>query len=434
MLLLLIVLAAVGSLVAVAVGVRALRSPVPLIAVYAAVVPFGSAIDLPGLPGPFGTLSSAVGAATIVIVGLHVVLSSARSPVLIRSLPAWLGFVAVATVTVSWSVAPGDTVRSLIVLVGVVAVFVVASGMSVDRDDLRTVEAGIVAGGVITGLVALFQLVTGTMHTTAGGVPRFAMIGAGEGGDPNITAAALLLPLAVGVWRARETGRRRWWFVAAGALTGSAIVLTGSRGGLLAVALVLVILAIETRSRLAVATYLGVPVVALAVVLTITPGSTRERFAEAGSSGRTDIWRIAAMQCDRYCLTGSGWGTFSAVHREGMLTQPSARGRVLDFKAHNMWVRTVIEAGVAGLILLLVAVVATFRDLFALPRRLRAPPLAGVAGVIFANSLLANLDFKYVWLAFTYAALAVIAGSSVGRVVASPLSGGEHRHSASENG
>lgn len=433
MLLLLVVLAVVGAVVGAAIGMRALRSPVPLIAFYAAVVPFGSAIDLPGVPGPFGTLSSAVGAVTILVVGLHVILSTERSPVVLRSLPGWLGFLAVVTMTITWSIAPRSTADDLIALLGVMAVFFVCSGMSVGREDLRRVEAGILAGGAVVGAIALTQLITGTLPTNQGAVPRFAIIG-GEGGDPNITAASLLLPLAVGGWRAREPGHRRWYVIAACVLISLAIVLTGSRGGLIAVALVLAILAIETRSRVTAATYLGVPIVALAVVLSITPGSTRERFTGTGSSGRTDIWRIAARQCDQYCLAGSGWGTFSAIHREGMLTQPSARGRVLDFKAHNMWIQTVIEAGVAGLLLLFVAVVATFRDLLALPRQIRAPPLAGVAGVVVSNSFLANLEFKYVWLVFAYAALAVIAGTATDRVVASRVAGDGHRGSRTEDG
>ncbi len=403
--------AAVSVLFVLPLAVVGLRRPAGLLALYGVVVPLGSSIVVPLLPDAFGTLSSAVGLAIAVVLVIHLAATRRRTATIASPLPAWVLLFGVAVVTLVWSVDLAASVRDVAVLASLVAAYAVASFLAMDRRGLALVDAGIVAGGGIAGAIALWQLATGSL-TTQSGIPRFTLAGGGgEVGDPNITAATLLLPLAVGLTGAvtrRRRGARIAFTVGVG-LTATGLLLTGSRGGLLSVMALLGVLALNHRRQRLAVTAVLLPVVALAIGLTVAPAAIRERLVESDSTGRTEIWRIGLSACEDYCLVGSGWGTFPAVHAETLLKHPRANGRLLGFEAHNIWLQALVEAGLLGLLLLTLGLTLTVRDLLWLPPAARGTPLAALAAVLVANLFLSTFDFKYFWLVLIYAALTAAA-------------------------
>ncbi len=74
-----------------------------------------------------------------------------------------------------------------------------------------------------------------------------------------------------------------------------------------------------------------------------------------------------------------------------------------------MWIGTVVEGGILAVVLLGAVFVFTVSDLQAVPRDVRAPPLAAVIGILIANMFLSTQDFKYFWLVLMYAALTTVA-------------------------
>ena len=81
----------------------------------------------------------------------------------------------------------------------------------------------------------------------------------------------------------------------------------------------------------------------------------------------------------------------------------------MRYQAHSIWFETVIEVGVLGLALLSLALWTTLRDLIRIPVPDRGGALAGLLGLLFANSFLSNSTFKYFWFGLTYAVLVVSA-------------------------
>jgi O-antigen ligase len=245
-----------------------------------------------------------------------------------------------------------------------------------------------------------------------GGLPQ-GEAGARFGEDilgANNTAAALLLPLAVALPRAVSAGRlsTRLLNVAAALLMGVAIVLTGSRGGLLStIVLFLVILVSTPTGRRQLAAIGIVALGALIVVLATNPGGVGSRTDRTSSSGRTEIWRIAEKACEHYCLAGSGWATFPRVYQRTQPEVPESRVLVQGsaYEAHNIWIESIIQVGLPGLVLLATGLILTFRDIRRLPRRLRAPPLAAFVSTMVASMFLSNFEYKFFWLVLTYVAL-----------------------------
>lgn len=383
---------------------------VRFMAAYLAVLPFGSAIALPiGLPRAFSTVSSLLG---VLVGGLYVWRWITERPGLripSMSVPIWILYFAWAIATSVWTIKARVTTNNLMVLGVLVGLFVVIVLTPITRDELREVRAWIAAGGGLTGLYALVLAATGTLTLTGAGVARFEITGAGggEGGDPNITAAALIMPIAIALWEGLNPDRprrSRLLFMTSAGLAGVAVLLTASRGGILSIVIVVLITLLSQRRGLGSMILIGLMVLPAALLV---PATFQERVDNTGTTGRTAIWRLAIESCPEYCPTGSGFGTFADVHEVAFLETQGATGNKIRYQAHSIWFESLIEVGLPGFSLLVAAVYVTMRDLWRLPVRERAGGFAGLTALLFANTFLSNLTFKYFWLGLIYAVLVV---------------------------
>lgn len=387
-----------------------LRYPMWLLAVYAAIVPWGSGYAVPlGLPPAFSSLSTLVGVAASVGIVAHLLSSRRRAQVLLPAIGLFALLLGWVALTVLWSVAPARSLEEVLALLSLIGLFAVAGLVATDERGIEIFERGIVLGGVVAGLAALVQLLTGTLADELGN-PRFELAGGGgEGGDPNTTAAILLLPFVVAMARALrpQTDRlmRPVWLAGAG-LVSLGIALTASRGGLLCAVVALSVLGWTSRLRWRMVAGVAAVLVGLALVAFLGPGALEERFTEStGSTGRADVWRIGLVACEQRCVTGAGWGAFGVVHEEILLREPSATGHRFRFEPHNAWLGTAVEGGIPALLLLVAGIGSLAGSLRELPRERRGPPLAALAALVVTNTFLSNHDFKYFWLVLTYAAV-----------------------------
>ena len=417
-----IVIAVLLPLLAAA-AVAGVRAPLAVVAFYAAFVPVGSAVPVPlPLPGPLGSLSSLVGIAALASMVAHLVVSREGADRLAPTVPLWLLFVGFAGATAAWSINPAETLADLLLLVPLVGLYVTTALLRIDAHDIERLELAIVAGGALVGLIGVVQLVTGTLPESGTGFPRFATVGAGDVGDPNITAAALLLPLLVALTHMLRPGSaRRVVYAGAALLCLAGIVLTLSRGGLLAVLAGCVTLAIVKRRRAMVVVMISVPLLLVGIGLLAAPDGFAARVQQTGSTGRSQIWSVALAECPRYCWAGSGLGTFPDLFEDAVIANPRISGYELRYEAHSLWFGTAIEVGLPGLLLLLAALATLIGALWRLPRDARAAPLAALVALLVANSLLSNLEFKYFWLVLIYATLTTVAHPAARPVGSAPV-------------
>ncbi|MCA1670863.1 MAG: O-antigen ligase family protein, partial [Actinobacteria bacterium] len=161
--------------------------------------------------------------------------------------------------------------------------------------------------------------------------------------------------------------------------------------------------------------------VLLAAVLVFNPAGLGERqVTSEGSSGRAEIWAVGLSACPTYCLTGSGWGTFPVVYKMEQASVPEARvlRRGVANQPHNIAMLAGIEAGVLGLLLVVVGLGLTLADALRLPAALRAPPVAALFGTFVSSFFLSNLEFKFFWMVLAYVALCQNYAASGGASVA----------------
>jgi O-antigen ligase len=398
---LLIIVVAVLPLAVLAV-VFAARDPLRrLLPLYAAAVPFGDGLAIPGLPASYFSASSIAGLLLILTLGWRLVTTRHS----VRRVPAtvvvWLLFLAVAGITVFWSVDAAGTSDDYVVIGTLIVLYVAVRLSDVDAAVLRRLEWGILAGGGAAAAYGLYQVYAGTLQGGASDSLRFGR----DLTDPNHLAATLLLPLAIAL--AGSGAARRLPLRACLGLYATtilvAIVLTGSRGGVLGAAVVFLVLALAGVAR-ARTSAMGLAALGIVVILALAvPSLVNDRLADEGSSGRTGIWRVGLSSCSEHCLIGSGWGTFGVVYEAYLPRTPEAGTlRGTRYGAHNNLLRVLVEAGVAGFALVLAGLLLTVREAFVVPRRFRGPPLAAIVGLWITGMLLGNIAFKYFWLVLIY--------------------------------
>jgi putative inorganic carbon (hco3(-)) transporter len=182
--------------------------------------------------------------------------------------------------------------------------------------------------------------------------------------NPNELATILVAALALALGLAgalRSNPLARIAALMAAALCLAGVFLTGSRGGLVALAVALFAFLLIGR-RFRGRTLLLIVAAVLAAVgyyTNIASPEARERIAEAESgTGRTDLWVIGWRMVEAEPLHGVGAGNFTEV-APGYLLQPGTIERS-DFVigpspkgAHNMYLHLWSELGTVGFVLLL---------------------------------------------------------------------------------
>ncbi len=379
---------------------------------YAAVLPVGGLLAVGS--SRFSSLSSILG--LLLVAGLLAQVAAGHRTTVPISLtvPLWLLFLGVAGATTLWSVDAATTAAGFVVLGSLLAVFVLVSTSPVDRLVLRRTENGLLVGGtavVCYGVAQLLFLGGLPAHVPGSSLDTGGRFGNDLLGADN-EAVALLLPLVIALSRSvtRRSTRSQVLYLGLAAFMLLGILMTGSRGGILASIVAGVVLAFATpQGRRRLLTYTAVGLMLGAVVFFLHPLGIAERtVATSSSSGRLSIWRVGIAACPQYCALGSGWETFPDVYAK---TQPSvANAQVLvgkggSYQPHNVILLVAIELGIPGLILLFAVLAATVADALRLPVRMRGPPLGALLGTWFAAMFLSNLEYKFFWMALVMVAL-----------------------------
>ncbi len=179
----------------------------------------------------------------------------------------------------------------------------------------------------------------------------------------------LAVPLGL-LFSGTVSREKRLLYLTAVGLMGIALVMSGSRGGLVALIAELVFLAVvatknRTPGALLIKIGLAAALVAAIVVGTILIGgdSTLTRIAEtAGSkdptSSRLQIWATTIEVIKQHPLFGSGWGAFSVAYTQF----DPLNGRERVEQSHNDYLQILADAGVVGAILGVGFLFFLFRD------------------------------------------------------------------------
>jgi O-antigen ligase len=257
------------------------------------------------------------------------------------------------------------------------------------------VVASFLAGVVAAGIYGLF-FATAVVPTP--GASRLA----GTNLDPNELASVLVAGMAISVGLAANLkgAGLRLAALSAGGFCFLATMLTGSRGGLVALACMLVgAVVFGGRWRIPlVITGVLVALLTAFYISSLAPAGVRERIeTTAGESavreGRTTLWQIGERMVRAHPIEGVGAGNFQTSSRD-YLIQPGTIFRsdtVLlgNQVAHNTYLQTAAELGMVGFTLFGAIIVFSIGSLARAAQNFRDS--ANVRGEALARSMIVAL-------------------------------------------
>ncbi len=353
-------------------------------------IPWQDMVVLPGL----GTISRLLGIGAVGATVLHVLLKGKlRRPTLFHWLA--LAFFGWALLSTFWAVAqPLSVQRKIITYVQLIAMLWVLWETTPTRARLAGMLQAYVLGAYIAAGSTIRNYLTGAVLEEAHG--RFAA----SGFDANDLGMllALAMPMAWYLASTATGGFQRWlnriYFIF-GIL---AILLTGSRGALIATIVALSVIP-WTLTRMRPGVKIAVVVMVLVaggLAAWFVPKSSFERLStttteisEGTLTGRIAIWRSGILAVPARPMHGYGpAGWYPAAGR----VAASIRG------SHNTWLSILVEGGAVGLLLYLSIFVALLRRLRRLPTFERRIGLTLLATLAIALTPLTWDVHKAAWL------------------------------------
>lgn len=261
-------------------------------------------------------------------------------------------------VSLSWSVDKDSTVNEILRVAFYLVLFLLVL-LTFGRREVEKIYFIIIFTGIMVALVGILEylfLKAGRIHST------FI--------NPNPLGIYLAMVLILGIGRYWQAGGR---LLAAGlVITGTALILTSSRGSLLALGIGLLLsLWLTGRKQLAVmlkstAVILAASALLAKLVMYLSPRLQNfttassllksiiraESFLSSSVEGRVTFWKAAWNMFLERPLTGFGPGSYHDVYfsfYEG--------GRWYSLYAHNHYLQVLAETGLAGLVIFLVFII-----------------------------------------------------------------------------
>jgi oligosaccharide repeat unit polymerase len=278
----------------------------------------------------------------------------------------------------------------------------------IDLRGLRTVVGAITIGGVAAALYGVYLYKSGLallqnrlwIHTDTSAL------------NPDHFAAALLLPICLALIAALWSRNIFTRAAAIGSLLAMlyAVLLTGSRGAMLALAAVIVYLLFRDRHRWQLA---GVTAVCAVLGIVASGGGVLARWTMAfqnGGAGRVDIWKVGWIAFKDNWLFGAGYNNFPFAYDRAFIQTFQPFYANWHRASHNILLGTAVELGVIGLVLLVLAWYGQFKLLapitpndsrYSLRLALESALIALFVCGMFADIMIE----KYLWLAFMLVAL-----------------------------
>lgn len=317
-------------------------------------------IFVPGFAAPFSTPKTAVfGGSTFLLAGLVLLVMHARpqrNEYLFRI--TTLGYVALVAVSAVASPLRYMSLQPCAFAVAGVLLFGAARCALAGKTRALLVTISVAA--LVAALITVAQFCNlnplealGMSASFSGRMRMYSSLG-----NPNFVAAFLAAAIPAPLALSLRGGHDRGLGIASGLLIAVAVLLTGSRAGVLGMAAAVVafaVMAIDNRA----ARWLMFGAVAL-VCIVVPATHFNSRTVSESASGRIFIWRVALSDGAAGSAFGSGPGSFAYLYpaKMGRFFSESGREPLLRFTGHerhaqNDFVEAWCDTGWLGLVSLL---------------------------------------------------------------------------------
>lgn len=381
-------------LTADALSERSSVLPALFLAFYAALVPFDNIL---WLTKEWGTFTKYLAILTALsVLADRIVVGRGR---IVRPHPAyrwWLIFAVIAILSSFWSVNQDATIMGLPTLIGLITVFFIVLIQPWNMEHLKIIEAGILIGGLVIAAIGIYMYFGAIYYPQT---VRLSLVSGQRLIDPNHFAASLILPLSIALNRLLEKKSRLFLSAVPFSLMLLALILTGSRGGLVGFSVAAIYLfwkgkrSIRLILVLVLASVLGVFILPQLFTPALQQRYTLQDIITTQAAGRFPLWKSAIDAFWKRPLSGWGYDSFSTLtggtiaylHRQVV---------------HNIYLQALSELGVFGFAVLLFGLIAGYRvaSRYALEDNFYRGVVAALLGIMVISFSLGTLNYKYFWL------------------------------------
>ena len=338
----------------------------------------------------------------------------------------------VAGMLIGWrplSIVPFETWNGLFALAVPLAAFFVVCRVRALTQHMRIIYA-------LLGLAffsAILGLLQGLAPYDAGIYPyhissRGHAVGLFANRNHNAVFLACAIPIGAFVYGAkvRMEDVSRGWSIGAFSLLAlivATILLTGSRAGLLVMFLAMLSIPLFVDDFFAAVRRIGIKtwaaaaviMVSVAALVALSPENAVMRIfaTESEAEFRFEIWPVIWREVAGYFPWGAGMGTFVDIYQ---IAEPDEllREQYIN-RAHNDWLELLLDAGLAGALLL---IFATLSWLWSIAKVVKAPTCSRLPrlGIVIIGLLALASVFDYALRTPSLAVLFVIAIIWTGKI------------------
>ena len=380
--------------------------------------------ELPGVPSGSASYLKLTGAVLVASALLFVIADRHDAPGLFRDhrgvASAVIFLVALAFGSRLWSLDAGSAQsQALRLLLAVLLFFVVFSAIR-RRRHVWWILGAYIGGAVLSALVGFFETSPESVgpHAEAGRLEKSGI------GDPNELAAIIVPAIAFASFGmlALRKGFQRRALAASVVVLGLALILTESRGGLVAfgaTCLAALVLGGRMRSR-ALVVVLSVSAIAITYYSFFATPESVERVTnptQGGGTGRTDLWSVGKSMVRDRPLLGVGIGNFRVVEPRYVTETRNVDNPKIVFDepkvAHNTYLEVLAELGILGFVAFIGVVSGTLVTAIRAIRRFEASEnfemelvargaVVGVLGMLAAFVFISAQYEKQLWLLLAF--------------------------------
>lgn len=313
----------------------------------------------------------------------------------------WVLFIAYGAASFIWAFEPAHVMSRVPTAAGLLILYLVVSSFKITQHEFVILKWFILLGGCLSAVYAIYSYAVGFDYQSP---TRATMALEASEDDPNNFAFSLLIPFAICI-EMFLVQKRKMPKAALASVLGIillSIILTGSRGGLLAVGIIIIVYLLGMKQRITITT---IAIIAGILIVSVIPSFFLERWKEAletGGAGRTTIWHVGLEALSNFWIVGAGLNNFPGIYREFANFGPFSMG--LGRGSHNIYLGILVELGIGGFFLLVWGMRKHYKAIglrFAARGSTQVMLKAAFWGILVASFFLDTLWTKSFWLLWT---------------------------------
>ena len=260
----------------------------------------------------------------------------------------WSLFILYSFITFWWAIEPQKVMSRLPTAIGLFLLYLVVANIYIRRNEFETIKWCILVGGLATSILTIYAYKASGIRETISFGNRSA--------EANYSAYSLLfsISISIGTMMKQKSRVRKLLFGVVVFFIVFAVLVTGSRGGMLGVATIIIVYILYSKQKITIGT---IAIVLGIAVIPFIPDFFFERWGKAvetGGAGRLDIWYVGCIALKKYWINGAGLSNFNYAYTEFENYAPTFQGT--HRASHNLYLGIFVQLGLVGMTLMILAI------------------------------------------------------------------------------